>query len=350
MGEEFALYRGESGNAHLIAAHCAHRGTHLSVGWVEGDCLRCAYHGWVYDGSGQCIEQPAEDEGYARRVRIPGYPTQEYLGLIFAYLGEGEAPPLPCYPEFEEEGVLEVDCATRPYNYYQTLENGGDWVHVAFAHGKRIRDADGRFRIPEMVAEETEWGYRVQLTYPGRSTQVVDYGLPNIHYHPKKVRLPRRLRRETGVEWVDSLAWRAVPIDDQSFNLFEVTLIRVTGEQAQYYQQARAEAHEAAAMTPSTAELARSVMTGARNFTDLEDLDEIQATRMGNVGDFVTQAAQGAIADRRHERLGRSDVAVVLLRKIWERELRALAEGRPVKRWDRPDDMIVRAAPLEAYG
>src|SRR5918995_1602966 len=61
MGEEFTLYRGESGVAHLLAHRCAHRGTQLSVGRVEGDCIRCFYHGWKYESSGQCVEQPAEE-------------------------------------------------------------------------------------------------------------------------------------------------------------------------------------------------------------------------------------------------------------------------------------------------
>src|SRR5919202_5128287 len=59
MSEEFTLYRGEDGAPHVVAFRCAHRGTQLSTGWVEGDCIRCFYHGWKYDGSGQCVEMPA---------------------------------------------------------------------------------------------------------------------------------------------------------------------------------------------------------------------------------------------------------------------------------------------------
>src|SRR5687767_7172929 len=93
MSEDFTLYRGEGGIPHLTAFRCAHRGTQLSTGWVEGDSIRCRYHGWRYDGSGQCVEQPGEEEGFASKVRIRSYPVKEYLGLIFAYLGEGEPPP-----------------------------------------------------------------------------------------------------------------------------------------------------------------------------------------------------------------------------------------------------------------
>ena len=51
------------------------------------------------------------------------------------------------------------------------------------------------------------------------------------------------------------------------------------------------------------------------------------------IGDDVTQLGQGAIADREHERLGTSDAGVILLRNLWRRELRALAEGRPLTEW-----------------
>src|SRR5438874_261224 len=98
MSERFTLYRGETGRAYLVDFRCAHRGTQLSVGWVEDDCIRCRYHGWTYDASGQCVEQPGEDPRFAAKVCLRSYPTREYAGLIFAYLGEGEPPPFQPYP------------------------------------------------------------------------------------------------------------------------------------------------------------------------------------------------------------------------------------------------------------
>jgi 5,5'-dehydrodivanillate O-demethylase len=54
------------------------------------------------------------------------------------------------------------------------------------------------------------------------------------------------------------------------------------------------------------------------------------------VEDNVALAGQGRITERHKDRLGQSDKGIILLRKIWERELRALAEGRPLKVWSRP--------------
>jgi 5,5'-dehydrodivanillate O-demethylase len=108
MSERFTLYRGAGGAPHVVGFRCPHRGTQLSTGWVEGDCIRCVYHGWLFNSAGQCTEQPAENTSFASKIRIRGCPTREYLGLIFAYFGEGEAPTFPRFPHMEEDGVLEV--------------------------------------------------------------------------------------------------------------------------------------------------------------------------------------------------------------------------------------------------
>ena len=70
LGEKFTLYRGESGTFHLTDFHCAHRRAQLSVGWVEGDSIRCRYHGWRYDADGQCVEQPAESPRVANGASL----------------------------------------------------------------------------------------------------------------------------------------------------------------------------------------------------------------------------------------------------------------------------------------
>jgi 5,5'-dehydrodivanillate O-demethylase oxygenase subunit len=157
MGENYTLYRGFSGKAHLVGARCAHRGAQLSAGWVEDDCIRCMYHGWTFDGDGHCVDQPAEPPAFKERIHIPGFPTQEYLGLIFAWLGEGAPPPLPRYPWFEEEGVLEADTYLRYSNYFYTLDNHSDEVHVIFTHRNTNFSRAGLQEVPVIEAEETEY-------------------------------------------------------------------------------------------------------------------------------------------------------------------------------------------------
>src|SRR5581483_1627077 len=178
MSEDLTVYRGENGEPHLLAFRCAHRGTQLSTGWVEGDNLRCFYHGWTYDPTGQCIEQPAEPEPFCQRIKIQSYPCEEYLGLIFAYLGEGEAPPLTRFPDFEGEGRLEANVYLRSCNFFNRLDNDG--IHTWFVHrreGHDFRDWNGR--IPQAQWSEDEWG-TVSRTRAHNGSNVTHRGMPTL--------------------------------------------------------------------------------------------------------------------------------------------------------------------------
>jgi 5,5'-dehydrodivanillate O-demethylase len=69
LGQKFTVYRGSDGVVRVVDFRCAHRGAQLSLGWVEGDAIRCRYHGWKYDGAGRCVEQPNEQEPFCDKVR-----------------------------------------------------------------------------------------------------------------------------------------------------------------------------------------------------------------------------------------------------------------------------------------
>src|SRR5437763_16877718 len=96
LGEDLALFQTEQGKLGVVAQRCPHRGASLVYGIPEEDGLRCAYHGWCFDRSGQCIEQPAEpgDSTFKERIKIPAYPVQELGGLIWTYLGPEPVPLL----------------------------------------------------------------------------------------------------------------------------------------------------------------------------------------------------------------------------------------------------------------
>ena len=96
LGEDLVLYRDRSGTYGLIDRLCAHRRVDLSYGIPEEHGLRCMYHGWMYDETGQCIEQPFEetvhpDGRFKEKVKLAGYPVEEQGGMVFAYMG-----PCPC--------------------------------------------------------------------------------------------------------------------------------------------------------------------------------------------------------------------------------------------------------------
>jgi 5,5'-dehydrodivanillate O-demethylase oxygenase subunit len=331
MSENFTLYRGEEGAPHVVDFRCAHRGTQLSAGWVEGDCLRCVYHGWKYDGSGQCIEQPAEEKSFARKIRIRSCPTKEYLGLIFAYFGEGEPPPLPRYPHFEVEGILDtLPNLLWPCNYFQHLENAGDAAHLPFTHRDSYFSADARSGIPTGISRaETSWGLVTRVNFPGGATQIYNFGMPNIH----DIRIPAP---DPEIPWDDRIAW-TIPIDDDLCLTFRVRHLPVTGDAAARYLERQRSAP--ANSGPSSEELGESVLAGRIRFQDLRDSARTPIAYV-NAQDYVAQVGQGSIADRTREHLGRSDLGVILFRKIWERELRALKRRRRLKKWTPSMDKV----------
>src|SRR5687768_12284128 len=94
LGEDLVLFRDRSGQVGLLADHCSHRGASLLYGRVEERGVACAYHGWLYDVRGNCIETPAEptDSHFHLTVKHKAYPVQKHVGLYWAYMGPEPAP------------------------------------------------------------------------------------------------------------------------------------------------------------------------------------------------------------------------------------------------------------------
>jgi 5,5'-dehydrodivanillate O-demethylase len=331
MAERFTLYRGEGGQAHLVDLRCAHRGTQLSVGWVEDDCIRCRYHGWKYDATGQCVEQPGEDQAFAARVRIRSYPVQEYLGLLFVYLGEGEPPPMKRFPDFDRPGVLEIDPAeVWPCNFFSRLDNVNDTYHPVFTHREsalRLNQGD-RLVVRSMTATETDYGIRGGSD--GRPADLdTHFQMPNINQLRVRVRVPGYIDT---VMWEDRLIWH-VPVNDETTISFDVNLVAgLAGEAAETFRRARRAAQEGD--TAPWLQSAEAVMAGRLR---IEDVDrDLSVYKLFSIEDYVTQVSLGPIPDRSAEHLGRGDLAVTLRRSLWQRELKALAEGRPLTSWASP--------------
>jgi nitrite reductase/ring-hydroxylating ferredoxin subunit len=132
LGENLVLFRDESGRYGLIDRHCAHRGADLAFGRLENGGLRCAFHGWLFDASGQCLETPAEPAGsqLCKGIRQRAYPVVEKGRHLWAYLGEGAAGISGDrllrrrQPRFCVQG--RINC-----NWLQALEVGIDPSHAS---------------------------------------------------------------------------------------------------------------------------------------------------------------------------------------------------------------------------
>jgi 5,5'-dehydrodivanillate O-demethylase len=333
MSEDLTLYRGEGGQPHVVSFRCPHRGTQLSIGSVEEDCIRCHYHGWKFDGSGQCVEQPGEDEPYARKVRIQSYPTREYLGLIFAYLSNGDAPDFRRYPDFEREGLLKTGTPeVWPCNYFNRCENGLNSAHVPFTHREsahRVKRLD-RLVVRDVSVEETDYGIRETQNVPGRPTQYVHFHMPNVNQPRSALRIQGSVQ-DAGTVFTDRLFWY-VPIDDTRSVTFVVDYIPLTGERAKEFEERSRQAERDNTVSPN--KIAEAILRGEMRVKDIDP--NVGTYLLFWVEDYLSMVGQGSIPDRSDERLGRMDVGVILLRKIWQRELTALANQQPLKQWTSP--------------
>jgi 5,5'-dehydrodivanillate O-demethylase len=331
MSEDITLYRGEGGTPHAVAFRCAHRGTQLSTGWVEGDNLRCFYHGWMYGPDGQCVEQPAEPEPFCQRIHIRGFPCEEYLGLVFVYLGEGEPPALPRYPDFEGHAGQEANIYFRRCNFFNHMDN--DSVHTWFVHRRPTHDFRswlGTGQLPRNEPVEDEWGVTEVTSYPNGRQNITHRGMPNIglrKYMPGDNTSPRM---EHTITWL-------VPVDDDTHIFVQVDVALRANE-------ARRPTRSTSWVDPD--DLAMEVLAGRMEKDDIVPNRAISEVVGGKVTDIVkfqdsvVQVGQGRIADRGAEHLGRTDARVILWRSLWTRELSAFAAGRPVKPWHRPKHHI----------
>jgi 5,5'-dehydrodivanillate O-demethylase len=320
LSEDLTLYRGETGTPHLVASHCAHRLTLLSTGWIENDSIRCMYHGWAYDGTGRCIDRPAERDERPCNVRIAAYPVHEYAGLIFAYLGEGDAPPFDLLRKdiFEDPArIIIARSETWNTNWLQMVENSMDAVHVSFVHQK---GRTGNFirvvsqAIPELEYVETEAGIRQTATRGEGNVRVSDWTFPNNNH----ISIPGL---EDGDAWIDVGHWN-VPIDDE--HTYRMNIWSTTSQSASTDTRIRAYFERAAEYDPSRHH-EELIVAGKYPSDHLFDLTSAQ--------DYVAQRGQGVIADREHEILGRSDAGIAFLRRLYMREIEALDEGRTPKTW-----------------
>jgi len=323
MNEEFTLYRGDSGKPHVVGFRCPHRGTQLSLGWVEEDSIRCRYHGWKFDSSGQCIEQPAEKETFAEKVCIRSCPTEEYLGLIFVYFGEGEPPSLPRYPEWDREDCW-VETYIRPCNFMNNLEN--DPVHIPFTHRESEFFLVRPVEIPTVIPEETEWGVMLTTVAESGRTQYLHFAMPNLLCFKESDR--------------DHLCWR-VPIDDERHASFQLDIQHVKdGIEGEAVKRRHAARTGQLGRPPS--EVAEAVLRGDLRIQDIEGPERANIVW---IQDYAVQSGQGPVETRRNETLGLSDRPLILQRKVWVRELQALADGKPLTQWTRSE----RLAELRSY-
>ena len=138
LGERLLAFRDSEGKLGLIDEFCAHRGVSLWFGRNEDCGLRCPYHGWKFDTTGQCVEVPSEPaaSGYAQKIKLKSYPLVESGGVLWAYMGPPEHQPE--LPGFEWRGLSSehrfFSKRLQENNWLQAMEGGIDSAHVSWLH------------------------------------------------------------------------------------------------------------------------------------------------------------------------------------------------------------------------
>lgn len=303
LGEDLVLFRGEGGGYGLVAERCAHRGASLAYGRIEGDNIRCPYHGWMYARDGKCVEQPAEpgNSTYKDRVRQTAYPVQKVAGLLFAYLGPLPAPLLPGYDvlvrkDGERRVVVlpQLDC-----NWLQPMENSVDPTHVHYLHSAgRGKPVHG-----ERQAEIKKYEFEV-FDYGIMKKRLADNGdgaLHVVNQHP--LVFPNMLRQCHGREHY--LQYR-VPVDDTHTLFFEIYFLESNDGAAIEQPEDPPVDYAAPAKTPDGNYKMEKVW----------------------MQDYMAWETAGPIYERSREHLATADKGLLLYRKMLKSEIDKVKRGK----------------------
>jgi 5,5'-dehydrodivanillate O-demethylase len=305
LGEDLVLFRDKSGNVGLIQDHCAHRGASLLYGRVEERGISCAYHGWLYDTAGNCLETPAEptDSKFYLTVKMRAYPVKKFIGMYWAYLGPLPAPEIPRYDVWVRKDGHR-DLILQPQldaNWVQPMENSMDPAHLQILHqtiafrGRTPPSTTRGFTddVEKFDFYETEYGIIKRRTYK------------NGHVDEHPVIFPNILRQGDATQI-------RVPIDDTHTKIFFVRF--KPNEDGSIVED---ESDPPVKYQPSYKQ-----PEGQLHPIGIFDMSmDVQAQ------DHMAWETQGPIVDRSIERLATTDRGIVMYRELLKREIEKVQQG-----------------------
>ena len=335
LGEDLVAFRDTNGDVGVLDNYCPHRRASLFFGRNEESGLRCVYHGWKFDVNGDCVDMPSEpaESNFKDKVRITAYPTAEFGGIVWTYMGPRDLqPPVPAMEwtqvPAEHRGLTKV---VQRCNWMQGLEGGIDTVHTNFLHrrfagsGTAVMDRARQNSLAAHVeVAPTDYGY----TYAGirhvsedEGKYVRSYHFIAPFYQLRPGQLTNRQGRASGHIWV--------PIDDENTMVWNFTY-RFDGEPL-------TERERLLAGSGNQLGVDIDVEAGFRSRASAENdylIDrEVQRTETfsgipgTNTQDRAVQDTMGPICDRTREHLGTTDRAIIMARKILLNAARVVEDG-----------------------
>jgi 5,5'-dehydrodivanillate O-demethylase len=326
LGEDFALFRTPDGDYGIVAERCPHRGASLAYGYIEGEGLRCGYHGWKFDTEGTLVDIMAEPDSspkFREQCGVKAGRAQALGGMVWAWVGEGEAPELPRYEAYVMDGIRDIGHSVLPCNWLQIMENAVDPYHVEALHGNYfafLAEHKG-FEMPsafknkhEKVAFDVfDHGIIKRRLLVGQSEEDDDWKIGHPLVFPYCMWV--------GGNGVYQMQIR-VPIDD-------------THTWCLFYS-----VHAPEGVERSTEGICVDYEYEWVNDRGEYIVDYIEGQ------DIMAWVTQGEIADRTNENITKSDVGVVACRKMFRDSIEAVRRGEdPVAVVREPHEVIT--LPLE---
>jgi phthalate 4,5-dioxygenase oxygenase subunit len=329
LGEDLVAFRDSEGRVGLLDEHCSHRGTSLFFGRNEECGLRCIYHGWKYDISGNVLETPAEPTGSTlkNKIKHTAYPCKEAAGIVWSYLGpKGKIPLLPNYEWMNlPSDQLYVTKSVQDCNWLQGLEgecysSQRSLLHKAFTSNQQRGGGDGTLyaadSAPHLEGIEMDYGVRMLSCRKANAN--------TIYLRVSNIVLPCHGFIPTGGLKGNAEGYTIhshVPIDDTHSMRYNIHFRRtrpIRNDERQHDDQIGVDFHK---------------LRNLRN-DYLQDRDQQRHetfTGMGQIfliHDSCATESMGSIYDRSQEHLGVSDVTVITVRKFLLRCVRDLAAGK----------------------
>jgi phthalate 4,5-dioxygenase len=337
LGEDLVVFRDSEGRVGVMDEHCPHRRASLVMGRNEEGGLRCLYHGWKVDVLGNVLEMASEPaaSGLCEKVKHKAYPTKEWGGFIWTYMGPAQEMPEFEPPAFAPSADTRVSIVKVqvPCNWAQILEGAIDSAHSSSLHSTdmppaRVDSAKATDKVwprpstdkaPRLQLQQTPFGFRyAAIRRPIMNSATHDYIRITLFEAPYSVHIPPNNMYKLSILHIPQDDYNTyfyfVAWDDEGTGIDQEAWRKFCGAQVGVDLDAKY----------------RKFRVRDNNY-----LQDRQAMKLGDftgirgipMQDMAMWETMGRIADRSCERLGASDLAIVEFRRIMVDAVRRFSQG-----------------------
>ena len=355
--EDLVAFRDTEGRVGIVDVNCPHRGTSMFFGRNEENGLRCVYHGWKFDVTGQCVDMPSEPPFsiFKSKLQIPAYPTHESGGIVWAYMGPKDK--IPGFRDFGTENLprekWRASKRFQPMTFMQLTEGSYDTTHPSWLHmwgGATDIQDDGSDTAGAYNSGMALWKFWWHDRAPTVQTVEAWHGMrgvglrttPNGNTHARLYHfcLPY------------GASGMRVPIDDDTTMSFQFATVH-SDIQSKLHVDGQNRGRHGLDFPGWPYDEDGAPRTMANDYLldrDLQKNGTIYTGILGSFGNQDTMARQTAFTDRTKEHLGTLDRKIIHIRRILINASKDLARGieppcldpsLPYDRIEAPDQVLL---------